>query len=135
MIKKVKSKYDPIKLFLATYNYDNWFEREESTDKEESVDLSDMHLPKGEEEEGVKERIQLHFLTPNKLLIRLPMLLAQIKTRNNSYKLKTKSKNYYIFCISIIKSLKKFTTIYSSHDNNERKYGCDNRSQKLLFLF
>ena len=69
MIKKVKSKYDPIQLFLATYNYDNWFEREESTDKEESVDLSDMHLPKGEEEEGVKERIQLHFLTPNKLLI------------------------------------------------------------------
>ena len=135
MINKVKSKYDPIKLFLATYNYDNWFEREESTDKEESVDLSDMHLPKGEEEEGVKERIQLHFLIPNKLLIRLPMLLAQIKTRSNSYKLKTKSKNYYIFCISIIKSLKKFTTIYSSHDNNERKYGCDNRSQKLLFLF
>ena len=132
MINKVKSKYDPIKLFLATYNYDNWFEREESTDKEESVDLSDMHLPKGEEEEGVKERIQLHFLIPNKLLIRLPMLLAQIKTRNNSYKLKTKSKNYYIFCISIIKSLKKFTTIYSSHDNNERKYGCNNRSQKLL---
>ena len=46
-------------------------------------------------------------LTPNKFL-------AQIKDANNSYKLKSdkfKSDKYYIYCISIIKSPKKFTTI------------------------
>ena len=40
-------KYDPNNLFLAAYNYDDWFENKELTDttrtsaKEESVDLSD----------------------------------------------------------------------------------------------
>ena len=43
------NKYGLINLFLGTYNYDNWFENEESAEatskksnKEESVDLSDM---------------------------------------------------------------------------------------------
>ena len=55
------------------------------SDKEESVDLSDMP-PQGYEE--VKEGKGLKILTPNKLLTRLPILLAQIKPGNNSYKLK-----------------------------------------------
>ena len=43
MIKEKKeSKYDPKNLFLEAYNYNDWFENEESTNKEESVDLSDM---------------------------------------------------------------------------------------------
>ena len=37
---------------------------------------------KGDEEKGLK------ILTTNKLLTRLPVLLAQIKAENNSYKLK-----------------------------------------------
>ena len=45
----------------------------------------------------------LQSLTPNKLLTRLPILLAQIKAGNNSYKLKNE--------ISILNSPKKFTTI------------------------
>ena len=42
---------------------------------------------KGDGEE-VKEGNGFKTLTPNKLLTRLPMLLAQIKAGNNSYKLK-----------------------------------------------
>ena len=44
----MKYKHDPKKLFLETYNYDDWFENEESSyttrksDKEESIDLSDI---------------------------------------------------------------------------------------------
>ena len=60
---------------------------------------------------GDQERKELKILTPKKLLTRLPLLLAQIKAGNNSYKLKTKSNKYYIFCMSIIKSLKHFITI------------------------
>ena len=40
------------------------------------------------DEEEVKEKNALKILTPNKLLTRLPILLAQIKAGNNSYKLK-----------------------------------------------
>ena len=60
-----------------------WLEGEEST--EESVDLSDMPALKGDE---VKKGKGLRILPPNKLLTRLPVLLAQIKAGNNSYKLK-----------------------------------------------
>ena len=79
--RKLGNKYDPINLFLETYNYDNWFENEES------VDLSDMPPLEGDEEE-VKEGKGLKILTPKKLLITLPTLLAQIKAENNSHKLK-----------------------------------------------
>ena len=96
-------KYDPKKFFLKAYNYDMWFENEESTyttrksDKEESVELS--HRPPLEGDEKVKEGKGLKILTPNKLLTRLPKFLAN------------KSDKYYIFCISIIKSPKNITKI------------------------
>ena len=80
-------------LYFLKYNY-VWFENEELTDKtsrisdkEESLDLSDMSLLEGNEEE-VKEGKVLNVLTLNKFLIRLPILLTQIKSGNNSYKLK-----------------------------------------------
>ena len=57
------------------------------TDKEESIDLSDIPPLEGDEIE-VKEGKGIKILTPNKLLSRLPVLLAQIKAGNNSYKLK-----------------------------------------------
>ena len=40
------------------------------------------------DEEELKEGKRLNFLTPSKLLTRLPLLLAQIKAGNNSNKLK-----------------------------------------------
>ena len=52
--KNIELKYDPTSLFLKTYNYDLWLENEELTDKEESVDLSEMTSLEGDEE--VKER-------------------------------------------------------------------------------
>ena len=45
-------------------------------------------MPQLDDDEEVKEGIGLKILTPNKLLTRLPILLAQIKAGNNSYKLK-----------------------------------------------
>ena len=54
-------------------------------DEEESVDLSDM--PPLEGDEIVKEGKVLKISTPDKLLTRLPILLAQIKAEKNSYKL------------------------------------------------
>ena len=44
---------------------------------------------KGNEEE-VKEETELKIMTENKLLNSFPILLAQIKAGNNSYKLKMK---------------------------------------------
>ena len=81
-------KYDPKDLFLGGYDYNVWSENEEgSSDKEQSEDLSPMPSLKGDVEE-VKEEKGLKILNPNKLLTRLPILLAQIKAGNNSYKLK-----------------------------------------------
>ena len=48
------------------------------SDKEEYVDWPDMPPLEGDEEE-VKEGKELKMLTPNKLLTRLPISLAQIK--------------------------------------------------------
>ena len=45
-------------------------------------------MPPLEGDERVKEGKGLKIITPNKLLTRLPILLALIKTGNNSYKFK-----------------------------------------------
>ena len=45
-------------------------------------------MPPLEGDKEVKEGKRLKVLTPNKLLTRLPLFLAQIKAGNNSYKLK-----------------------------------------------
>ena len=96
---KLDQKFKPLNFKRKYYGYHGWFKEEEIDDKEELDDL-----------EEVKERKGLKILTPNKLLIRLPMLLAQIKAGNNSYKFKKKSDQYHIFFIKLIKQ-KRFTTI------------------------
>ena len=55
-------------------------------DKEES----DMPPLEGDEEQ-VREKKRINILTPNKLLTRLPILLAQIKAENNLSKSKNKT--------------------------------------------
>ena len=89
-------------------------------DKEEIDDISSMPPLEGDEEFvdiqpivplEIKEEKGLKILTPNKLLIRLTVFLAQIKAGNNSYKLKNEIRQIYIFCINTIKSLKRFATI------------------------
>ena len=47
-----------------------------------------MPPPEGDEEEVKEEEERLKMSTPNKLLTRLPILLAQIKGEYNSNKLK-----------------------------------------------
>ena len=63
-------------LFLEEYDYNVWSENnEESTDKEELSHTPPM-LPLEGDEEGVKKGKRLKILTSNKLLTRLPILLA-----------------------------------------------------------
>ena len=63
-------------------------------------------------DEELKEGKRIKILTRNKLLIRLPTLLEEIKAENNLHKLKkTKSGKYCVFFISTTKSLKTFITI------------------------
>ena len=106
------NKYDPINLFLETYNYHVWFENEESadmarkSDKKESVDLCDIPPLEGDEEE-VTEGKGLKILTPNKLLTRLLILLAQTKAGNNSYKLKNEIRQILHFLYQHNKITKK----------------------------
>ena len=52
--KKINPKYKPGKLFVEGYNYNDWNKNVELTDKEESVDLSDV-LPLNNDEEDVRE--------------------------------------------------------------------------------
>ena len=64
-----------------------WSENEEeSTDQEKSEDLLPI-MPFEVNEGEVKEGKGLKILTLNKLLTTLPILLAQIKAGNDSYKL------------------------------------------------
>ena len=79
--RKLGNIYDLVNLFLETYNYDK-------RDKREFADPSDM--PPLEDDEEVKKGKGLKNLTPNKLLPKLPMLLAEIKAEINSDKLKKK---------------------------------------------
>ena len=77
--ERLSIKYSVDNLTLDYYYYSLWFE--------EFVDLPPMQTLQCDEEE-VKELKGLKILTPNKLLTRLPVLLAQIKSGDNSYKLK-----------------------------------------------
>ena len=52
-LNKMDPKYDPESLFLHTHNYESRFGNEESTDKEESVDLCNM--PPLERDEAVEK--------------------------------------------------------------------------------
>ena len=57
--RKLVNKYDPINLFLEAYNYDVWFESEESSDTtktdEKFTDLPPIPPLEGDEEK-VKEK-------------------------------------------------------------------------------
>ena len=56
---------------------------------EEILNFNQLEQQKGE---GLK------ILTPNQMLSRLPITLAQLKAGNNSEKLKNESDNYCILC-------------------------------------
>ena len=67
----------------------------------EQLETTDM--PKLESEESAEQNrkqkdVGLKILTPNQMLSMLPITLAQLKTGNNSEKLKKKLGKYCIFC-------------------------------------
>ena len=64
---------------------------------DEFINIPDITPLEGDEEEA-KEGKGLKTFTSNKLLTRLPILLAQIKVGNNSYKLKNEIRQIlYLF--------------------------------------
>ena len=76
------NKYDRVNLFLVdAYNYNGWFKNEKLTDKLRKSDKEQSDMPPLEDDEGEVKEEK-----GLKILI-------------------------YILCISIIKSLKMFTTI------------------------
>ena len=80
------------------------------TDKEESTDVPPIPPLEGDEE--IKGGKELKFLTPNKLLTRLPILLAQIKAGDNTYKLKNE------IIIKSPKSLQQFNQVIVIMEEN-----------------
>ena len=72
--RELGDKYDTESLFLEGYGYTIRLEnKKESTDKEDSVDLSDMPPLEADYEEEVTEGKGIKSFTPNKLLTRLPI--------------------------------------------------------------
>ena len=101
----IDKKFDPSNLLIADYRFNvlkkKGKEKSKSQPEETIAErvklrrqeaddeyLSDMPPVEGDQEE-VKEGKGLKFLTPNKLLTRLLIFLAQIKAGNNSCKLKS----------------------------------------------
>ena len=90
-------KFKPISLKRKHYDYVGWFTKKENKLDDEEV-LSNLSRLEGDEEE-VKEGKELKNLTQNKLLTRLPILLAQIKAGNNSYKLKNEIRQILLYLL------------------------------------
>ena len=82
-------KFMPINLNINGNDCNQFYKKisDDDSDSDVFIDISDIPPLEGDEEE-VKERKGLKILTPNKLLTRLPILLAQIKGGNNSCNLK-----------------------------------------------
>ena len=73
-------------------------------------------------------------MTPNKLLISLPISRAQTKKNgNNSTKLKKEIRQILYLLNQHSKISKKFTTISLSYYNHGIKFDCNRKFQNLLF--
>ena len=83
-------------------------------------------MPPLEIDEGVKEGKGLKTLTRNKLLTRLPVLLAIIKAENSSYKIKNEIRQIVHLLYQNNKITKKIKTTSSSCYNNGKQQTCNN---------
>ena len=123
----IDNKYDPCKLFLKVYKYDTLYKEDEEKStlqpektipervklrkqKVDDEDLSNLPTLEGNEEE-VKEGKGLKIIVQNKLLTRIPILLAQIKAGNNSSKLKNEMRQIPYLLYQQNKTTKRITTI------------------------
>ena len=76
---KYNKKNNPKNFKLEDYDYHGWLTEEEELDDEEKLG----GMPPIEGDEEVKEGKGLKILTPKKLLTRLPILSAEVKSGNN----------------------------------------------------
>ena len=90
---KMDPKYGLSNLMLEEYDYSRWFRKksDDVTLKNDKKELDEWPPLEGDEEE-VKEEKGIKILTPNKLLTIPPVVLAQIRAGNNSYKLENEIK-------------------------------------------
>ena len=91
---------------------------------DEQLDNTDMPDLEREESTAQKRNQQgqgLKILTPNQILSRLPISLAQLKVGNNSEKLKNEIGNYYTLCTDQKnlqnKSIKVYLTLVKAGNN------------------
>ena len=63
-------------------------------ENEKIIDIAEKVIEHDRQNQGQGSKI----LTPNQILSRLPISLAQLKAGNNSKKLKMKLGNYFILC-------------------------------------
>ena len=64
------------------------FSRQSQDEKLDTTDMSDLEKEESPEQRRNQEGQELKILTPNRMFSRLPISLAELKTRNNSEKLK-----------------------------------------------
>ena len=64
------------------------FSRQSQDEKPDTTDMSDLEKEESPEQRRNQEGQELKILTPNRMFSRLPISLAELKTRNNSEKLK-----------------------------------------------
>ena len=80
---------------MEKYGFEVEKKSDEESDENEDIDTTDM--PDLESEESLKGK-GLRILTPNQMLNRLPITLAQLKAGNNFEIIKMKLVNYCILC-------------------------------------
>ena len=103
----------------SIFPYIDGFQAEKESDEEskfENEEIDTINMPELESEESAKQRRNqpghgLKILTPNQMLSRLPITLAQLKAGNNSKKLKNKIRQ---LLYSLYRSKKLTKQIYKS---------------------
>ena len=93
---------------MEKYGFEVEKKSDEESDENEDIDTTDM--PDLESEESLKGK-GLRILTPNQMLNRLPITLAQLKAGNNSEKLKNEIRQ---LLYSLYRSKKLTKQLYKS---------------------
>ena len=104
-IKEVMKIYIPPNTTLVDEEADT-----ESDSEKEKLDIAEGGKPESEDEKRQKEQ-GLKILTPQQMITRLPILLAQLKAGNNSEKLKNEIRQ---LLYSLYRSKHLSKTIYNS---------------------
>ena len=83
----------------GVFPYIDGFQAEKETDEDTDEEIDTTIMPELESEESAVERRNqgkgLKILTPNQMLSRLPITLAQLKAGNNSKKLKSEIRQLF----------------------------------------